>query len=288
MAQHDYNIENQTGLKFRADLNGALQAIATQNSGTTEPADTFPGMVWLDTSTSPPTERRRNQTDDGWVTTLTAAGQAVAGAADAAAQRAAMGAQATLVSGGNIKTINGKALLGSGDVVISTESVPAGCVAHFAMSSAPTGWLKANGALVSRTTYAALFAAIGTTFGVGDGSTTFALPDLRGEFLRGWDDGRGVDSARVLGSAQGGANAAHTHGAGTLAAASAGGHTHTIPYGGTYTGSGVMIPSNSGSSGNPAVSGSAGAHTHTISGTTASDGSEARPRNVSLLACIKF
>ena len=123
MAQHDYNIENQTGLEFRADLNGALQAIATQNSGTTEPADTFPGMVWLDTSTSPPTERRRNQTDDGWVTTLTAAGQAVAGASDAAAQRAAMGAQATLVSGDNIKTINGEALLGSGNITISAGEV---------------------------------------------------------------------------------------------------------------------------------------------------------------------
>ena len=119
MAQHDYHIENQTGLEFRADLNSALQAIATQNSGTTEPADTFPGMVWLDTSTSPPTERRRNQTDDGWITTLTAAGQAVAGADDADAQRAAMGAQATLVSGTNIKTINGEALLGSGDITIS-------------------------------------------------------------------------------------------------------------------------------------------------------------------------
>lgn len=119
MAQHDYNIENQTGLEFRADLNGALQAIATQNSGTTEPADTFPGMVWLDTSTSPPTERRRNQTDDGWITTLTAAGQAVAGADDAAAQRAAMGAQETLVSGDNIKTINGEELLGSGNITIS-------------------------------------------------------------------------------------------------------------------------------------------------------------------------
>ena len=66
----------------------------------------------------------------------------------------------------------------------------------------PTGWLKCNGALLSRTTYAALFAVIGTTYGAGDGSTTFALPDLRGEFLRGLDDGRGVDGGRALGSAQ--------------------------------------------------------------------------------------
>jgi len=77
-----------------------------------------------------------------------------------------------------------------------------GQVCFFGMTTAPAGFLKANGALVSRTTYAALFAAIGTTFGAGDGSTTFALPDLRGEFPRGWDDGRGVDSGRAFGSAQ--------------------------------------------------------------------------------------
>ena len=63
--------------------------------------------------------------------------------------------------------------------------VPTGTVAYIAASSAPGGWLKCNGAAVSRTTYAALFAAIGTTFGAGDGSTTFKLPDLRGEFVRG-------------------------------------------------------------------------------------------------------
>jgi len=77
-----------------------------------------------------------------------------------------------------------------------------GQVAFFAMDTAPTGWLKANGAAVSRTTYSALFDAIGTTFGAGDGSTTFELPDLRGEFPRGWDDGRGVDSGRSFGTAQ--------------------------------------------------------------------------------------
>lgn len=64
------------------------------------------------------------------------------------------------------------------------------------------GWLLANGQVVSRTTYADLFAAIGTEYGAGDGATTFSLPDLRGEFLRGWDDGRGVDPGRTLGSVQ--------------------------------------------------------------------------------------
>lgn len=82
------------------------------------------------------------------------------------------------------------------------SGTPAGMVQYFAANTAPTGFLKANGAAISRTTYSDLFAAIGTTFGAGDGSTTFNVPDLRGEFPRGWDDGRGVDSGRVFGSAQ--------------------------------------------------------------------------------------
>lgn len=77
-----------------------------------------------------------------------------------------------------------------------------GMVSAFAANSPPTGWLAANGSLVSRVTYARLFSRIGTTFGAGDGSTTFALPDMRGEFVRGWDNGRGVDSGRAFGSWQ--------------------------------------------------------------------------------------
>ena len=83
------------------------------------------------------------------------------------------------------------------------SSVPSGAVMYFAMQAAPAGWLKADGSAVSRTQYPALFAAIGTTFGVGDGRTTFNLPDLRGEFVRGWDGGRAIDPGRAFGSAQG-------------------------------------------------------------------------------------
>jgi phage-related tail fiber protein len=81
-------------------------------------------------------------------------------------------------------------------------SMPAGCVMFFACRDAPNGWLKCNGAAISRTIYASLFDAIGSTFGNGDGSTTFNLPDLRGEFLRGWDDERGIDNKRNFGSWQ--------------------------------------------------------------------------------------
>lgn len=84
----------------------------------------------------------------------------------------------------------------------AVAAVPVGAVGYFAGATPPSGWLEADGSQVSRSTYAALFAYIGTTFGAGNGSTTFTLPDLRGEFIRGWDHGRGVDAGRVRGSWQ--------------------------------------------------------------------------------------
>ncbi|WP_325436274.1 phage tail-collar fiber domain-containing protein [Pseudomonas nitroreducens] len=115
--------------------------------------------------------------------------------------------------------------------------VMVGQISAFARSTAPAGWFKANGAAVSRTAFPELFAAIGTTFGAGDGSTTFNLPDLRGEFLRGWDDGRGVDAGRAFATVQGGQNASHNHSATATANASAsatnaGYHRHNVWTGG--------------------------------------------------------
>lgn len=81
-------------------------------------------------------------------------------------------------------------------------AVPTGAVISFAGISAPATYLICDGSAVSRTTYADLFAIIGTTYGAGDGSTTFNLPDLRGEFVRGFDNSRGVDSGRAFGSFQ--------------------------------------------------------------------------------------
>ncbi len=71
------------------------------------------------------------------------------------------------------------------------------------VEEAPSGWLLCNGALASRTTYANLFTAIGVNFGGGDGASTFTLPDFRGRFLRGNDNGAGVDPGRVVGTLEG-------------------------------------------------------------------------------------
>lgn len=140
---------------------------------------------------------------------------------------------------------------------------PAGAVQAFARNTAPTGWLKANGQAVSRTAYARLFAAIGTTFGTGDGSTTFNVPDLRGEFIRGWDDGRGVDTGRAFGSAQADELESHTHGI------LANGNDDISPVGGT---------TNYRPGGDTAMTG--------VTGSTG--GTETRPRNIALLYCIRF
>ncbi len=95
-------------------------------------------------------------------------------------------------------------------------SAPSGTVVALAGETVPYGWLECHGAAVSRQTYATLFAVIGTRYGEGDGSTTFNLPDLRGEFIRGWDAGRGRDLGRVLGSWQADEFRSHSHGIGIL------------------------------------------------------------------------
>jgi microcystin-dependent protein len=166
--------------------------------------------------------------------------------------------------------------------IAGMEGIAAGAVVFFPRSTPPTGWLKANGAAVSRTTYSTLFAAIGTSCGVGDGTTTFNVPDLRGEFVRGLDDGRGVDSARVLASAQAGQNVSHTH-----TTDSQGAHTHTFtnPHGTTASSGNMHTPEQNSFVSQAQNTSSAGAHTHTAQ---ASGGTEARPRNIALLACIKF
>lgn len=153
---------------------------------------------------------------------------------------------------------------------VDLSPLPPGTVICHAASSPPTGFLECNGAAVSRTTYAALYAAIGTTWGAGDGSTTFNLPDLRGEFARGWDHGRGVDSGRAFGSAQASALGAHNHDNAVLD------DYRTVHPHGTVT---------------PAEEGRVpqyGVETHPLVKTGTTGGSETRPRNVAMLYVIKF
>ena len=156
-------------------------------------------------------------------------------------------------------------------------AVPPGTVIYYAANAAPANFIKANGAAVSRTTYAALFSAIGTTFGVGDGSSTFNVPDLRGEFPRGWDDSRGIDSGRSFGSAQADEFKLHGHPSRRVTEFNVTNDTG---------GGGIMMDRNGGQANKAAFTGTPtntdGQH---IGG---SGGSETRPRNIALLACIKY
>lgn len=166
------------------------------------------------------------------------------------------------------------------EAAVADRLLPVGSVIHTAAATAPAGFLKANGAAISRATYAALFAAIGTTYGPGDDLTTFNLPDLRGEFLRGLDDGRAVDAGRVLGTAQ-----------------SAQVGQHNLPVRTTdYDNSAAPIwfssktalaagiaPINSDS-----WEGYGNLGTETDHSNTVLAGLETRPRNIALLACIKY
>lgn len=185
-----------------------------------------------------------------------------------------------------------------------------GVMTTFAQSTAPSGWLKANGAAVSRTTYAALFAVIGTTYGVGDGSTTFNLPDPRGRFVRALDDGKGVDVGRATNTVQAPALLTHTHTAWTDsqgwhdhagATYGAGGHAHQAPRAANSdvgNGSPNFTTAN-GANGSTASTYAVGDHAHGVviyaNGTHAHNvgvstvgGAENRPENIAFLHCIKY
>ena len=292
MSQHDLAIDNGPGMAVRTDMIAALQALVTLSSGPLEPATMFAGMWWLDTSVTPNGSlKMRNLSNTAWT----------------------------------FPSIYGDDRVGE--------------IAYYARSVPPAGWLKANGAIVSRTTYAALFAAIGTQFGVGDGTNTFGLPDLRGRFVRAWDDGASIDPSRAFGSTQVDAVKDHDHTA-TTSIVAGGSHAHggTANSGGSHTHTGsttsdshshtlpARVEAQEGGADNARVSlantggaatsiatpsdahshtltiNSGGSHTHTITSdtepahthtatttvATGGGGTETRPTNVAMLACIRY
>lgn len=200
--------------------------------------------------------------------------------------------------------------------------VPTGMVGHFFRTAAPTGWIKANGGTIGSASSGAstranadtealftelwataaadlpIYTSAGTLSTRGaSAAADFAankrltVPDLRGEFVRGLDDSRGIDAARALASAQGGGVQAHTH---TGTTASGGAHNHTYGpvqgrFGANSESTSVFRGSTGDSNGSTTtmtVSDHTG-HTHTF--TTDSTGiGETRPRNVAALACLKL
>jgi microcystin-dependent protein len=175
----------------------------------------------------------------------------------------------------------------SGSELDSSVSFPSfvGMIASFAMSSAPTGWIVCNGAEYAIADYGDLHTAIGTTWGAltngsgGAGSTHFRVPDLRGEFLRGFDNGQGNDpdagsrtGGDAVGSSQGDALKSHNH-------------TYTILDGQTL---GAGTPNYRWSSASASWAYSGNFQTQNYGIDAAGTSSENRPRNKYVQYCIKY
>lgn len=152
-------------------------------------------------------------------------------------------------------------------IVAQASSLPVGSIVAFPKSSMPPGFLEIDGSVQSAATYPDLAAYLGTSFNKGDeGAGSFRLPESRGEFLRGWDHGRGADAGRVIGSWQDSDNKTHTHGS-------------TAGAGWKFLSSDAI--------GGAGLSGGAGSRVSYTADIASSGGSEARPRNLAVMWCIK-
>ncbi|MGY2375179.1 phage tail-collar fiber domain-containing protein [Pseudomonas sp. SDO524_S393] len=141
------------------------------------------------------------------------------------------------------------------------SAVPVGSIVPFPKAAVPPGYLELDGSVKSIATYPDLAAYLGTTFNTGnEPAGFFRLPESRGEFLRGWDHGRGVDVGRTAGSWQSDQLKAHNHGI-TVREAAAGGGFTTMYSSGTQTNSSSYVQSEG--------------------------GIETRPRNLAVMWCIK-
>ena len=160
---------------------------------------------------------------------------------------------------------------------INQNSSPSGAVSYFASSSPPTGWMECNGSAISRTTYAALFSNIGTTYGAGDNINTFNIPDLRGYFIRSWDHGAGIDVGRNIGTTQADAVLSHNHTSGLGSGA-----TTAFIYGGSTSG----IPGLATATLNTVAASSFPVVGQALTSTTGN--ADSHPKNVALMACIKY
>ena len=150
---------------------------------------------------------------------------------------------------------------GGGGGSSSVDSVPIGTIFWFAASAAPTGYKECNGEVLSKVTYNDLWLVIGNTFSNPISANHFKIPDLRGEFVRGWDNGKGINASRVFGSNEDDMFESHAHQQTTQG-----------------TGGLNQSPQGGGSLGNTP------SQTHS----QYTGGTETRPRNVALLPCIKF
>ncbi len=230
---HDYNIGDAVGATFRGDLNDCLGEIQSTNRGSSEPSTKVNGKLWVNSNnntlniyhgTNFVTLGKVDTAEMGHATTaspsftgtITSAGDIVMSGTGSLQLPAGTTAQRPTGATGDIRfnstTAGFEGYNGSAWGELA-NGVPVGSVFNLATTTVPSGYLECNGAAISRSTYAALFATIATTWGSGDGSSTFNLPDLRGQFVRGWANnktGTG-DDGRSFASTQSDQNKSHTH-----------------------------------------------------------------------------
>lgn len=192
---------------------------------------------------------------------------------------------------------NGDVLQSDGSGVLSwtaVSGVPTGSVFCVAYTSIPAGYLECNGQAVSRTTYAALFAVLSTTWGNTSGSD-FKVPDLRGEFVRGFDNGKGTDSGRSFASTQADQMEEHNHAVSATTSITDPGHSHTVNnWGGNFgasSGAQTFRNDHTGTSTAIVQSASTGISSSTSISQSSrggtSNSSENRPRNIAMIYIIK-
>ena len=262
------NIETQTG----TDANKAVTPASLASRTAT---DARAGIVELadNTETQTGTDTARAVTPAGLASRIASTGQA---------GLVALATNAQTQTGTDTTRAVTPASLASAAALF----VPPGAVLPFAMNVVPSGWLAANGAAVSRTLYPALFASIGTLYGAGDGSTTFALPDLRGYFVRGQGTNADGTAAGTFGTKQTDSFSSHGHSASSDIQGS---HVHS--YKDKYISGGFNQTASSGGAQYAATETKntepGGSHSHTIT-VNAEGGTETRPKNIAMLYCIKF
>lgn len=158
------------------------------------------------------------------------------------------------------------------------NKTPVGTIIIYPVSSIPSHCLECNGAVISRETYPELFTAIGTTYGEGDGSTTFKIPDLRGEFIRGWDHGRGLDGTLDRAIATIEADSISKDDLTMILQRSSGGVNTAMPY---VNGGNNQVPFNANGDGSLYT-------TITSNEAFRFAGDETRPHNVAMMYCIVY
>lgn len=172
---------------------------------------------------------------------------------------------------------------------ISTPNVvPTGTIISFAGAAIPTGWLLCDGSAVSRTTYSGLFTALASAWGSGDGSTTFNLPDLRGQFMRGVDGSAGNDPDNATRTASNaGGNTGNN--VGTVESNGIGSHSHVLTVLATCAAGNTPTTSNyiAGGAGTWGPGTGCGGFVNNTTSISSIGGSETRPKNVYVNYIIK-